>query len=100
MTHWGPTYHEMTYKPTAEDLERAAKTKRRQEVFPNVGLETDKDSWENQWGIRNKKTGKVIKIIDRDLIYEYGPMGSLKLPDTHEIVTRTLWPEPWDRYPW
>jgi hypothetical protein len=89
----------MTYKATAEDLERMAESKRREEAFPNVGYEEGQDRTECQWGIRNKKTGEVIKV-NSDLLRMYGPMGSMKLPETHEIVMRILWPRPWEAYPW
>lgn len=95
MTHWGPTYYEMTHQPTAEELEEQAASKRRQEAFPNVSFtDLNKDRVVHQWALRRIKDGKIVTMLDEDGPYNFGPMGHC--PDGYEVVTRTLWPEPWE----
>lgn len=101
MTHWGPTYHEIMvaegkYKYSAEDLERMADLKRKQEAFPNVGVGGGQDPWVYEYALRRKKDGKLVTKLDpaTNAVYEFGPMGNC--PEGYEVVRRTLWPEPWE----
>lgn len=96
MTHWGPTYYEMTHKETAEELEQKLKSQRRAEAFPNVGLKPEQDHTRMEWALRRKKDGKIVVRLDgQNEPYEFGPMGHC--PEGYEVVTRTLWPTAWER---
>jgi hypothetical protein len=94
MTHWGPTYYELTHKPTAEELEEQAASKRRHEAFPNVGYEEDKDSIVFEYALRRKSDGKIVTKLDGNGPYNFGPMGHC--PEGYEVVSRSLWPMPWE----
>jgi hypothetical protein len=97
VTHWGPTYYEMTHKPTPEEIADKARSELRQAAFPNVSF-TDKnaDRVIYEWVLRRKSDGKIVTKLDatKGEVYEFGPMGHC--PEGYETVRRTLWPEPWE----
>lgn len=95
MTHWGPTYYELTHKPTAKELESLAASKRRREAFPNVGNEEGQDHVVYQWALRRKSDGKIVVMLDgQGEPFNFGPMGHT--PEGYEVVSRTLWPTTWE----
>jgi hypothetical protein len=83
------------YKYSAEELKRMDDSKRKQEAFPNVGVEEKQDFWVYEYALRRKKDGKLVTRLDPTThdVYEFGPMGHC--PEGYEVVGRTLWPEPW-----
>lgn len=96
MTHWGPTYYEMTHKPTSEELEEKARRQRIYDAFPNVsGYKEGKDRPVSQWGLKNLKTGRVV-VLTEEQKDEFNPYFE-KVPEGYEVVRRTLWPEPWEK---
>jgi len=95
MTHWGPTYYEMTHKPTAEELEAQAASARRHEAFPNVGNGEGKDPIIYQWALRRDSDNKIVVILDgHNEAYNFGPMGHC--PEGYTLVQQALWPMPWE----
>lgn len=96
MTHWGPTYYEMTHKETAEELEERLASAKRAEAFPNVGYENGQDRTVYETALRRKKDGKIVVRLDgQHEPYNFGPMGHC--PEGYEVVSRTLWPTPWEK---
>jgi len=89
----GPTYYEMTHKPTADELEAMAVAQRKRDLFPHVGYEKGKEQIQHEWALRRKKDGIIVTKLDGDGPYHFGPMGNC--PEGYELVSRSLWPEPW-----
>ena len=90
----GPSYYEMTHVPTADELEVQAKAARKREAFPHVGYDAGQEVWVHEWALRRKKDGKIVTKLEGDGPYHFDPMGSC--PEGYELVSRTLWPEPWE----
>lgn len=97
MTHWGPTYYEMTHQPTEEERARLALSELRQKAFPNISFtDPDGDHLVHQWALRRKKDGKIVTRLADGETYNFGPMGHC--PEGYELVSRTLWPTEWEAY--